>query len=336
MIRKYLYASLAILIISCRLFAGAEYYVSTDGSDTNPGTQAQPFATLQRARDAIRELKKSSNLPQAGVIVWIEAGTYYLSEALTLSEKDSGSENAPIVYRGNAGEEVRIVGGRQVKGFHPVKDPEILNRLDPSIRGKVVCADLKAAGISDFGQVADRSERLELFFRDKPMQLARWPNEGFLQIVDVVGETPNTIHGIKGTREGKFTYSDDRPERWADEQEIWLHGYWFWDWSDSFEKVLSIDTEKRVIATVPPYHNYGYRNGQRYYALNILAELDRPGEWYLDRQKGILYFLPPSPIDEGKAVLSKLQHLFILKDCSWVTIRNLVLEATRSTPRIYP
>ncbi|MHC4325475.1 MAG: right-handed parallel beta-helix repeat-containing protein, partial [Planctomycetota bacterium] len=48
-------------------------------------------------------------------------------------------------------------------------------------------------------------------------------------------------------------------------------------------------------------------------------------------QKGILYFLPPSPIDRGKAVLSTLRHLFVLKDCSWVTIRNLVLEATRST-----
>jgi len=331
MIRKYLYAGLMILVLSCPLFGGTDFFVSTGGSDTNPGTQAQPFATLQRAGSAVRELKKSPNLPQAGVTVWIEAGTYYVNEPLTLSNEDSGTRNAPIVYRGQSGQEVRIVGGRQVKGFQPVTDPEILNRLDVSVREKVVCADLKAAGISDYGQVAAQSNRLELFFRDEPMQLARWPNEGFLQIVDVVGETPNTTHGIKGTREGKFTYSDDRPKRWAGEQEIWLHGYWFWDWSDSFEKVSSIDTEKRVISTVPPYHNYGYRKGQRYYALNILAELDRPGEWYLDRQKGILYFLPPAPIDQGKAVLSTLRHLFVLKDCSWVTIRDLVLEATRST-----
>ncbi len=331
MIRKYLYASLTIMVISCPLFGGTDFFVSTGGSNTNPGTQAQPFATLQRASSAVRELKKSSNLPQAGVTVWIEAGTYYVNEPLTLSNEDSGSENAPIVYRGQSGQEVRIVGGRQAKGFQPVTDTEILNRLDVSVREKVVCTDLKAAGISDYGQVAAQANRLELFFRGEPMQLARWPNEGFLRIVEVVGETPKIIHGIKGTSEGKFTYSDDRPKRWVDEQEIWLHGYWFWDWSDSFEKVSSIDTAKRVIATVPPYHNYGYRKGQRYYALNILAELDRPGEWYLDRQKGILYFLPPAPIDEGIAVLSTLRHLFVLKDCSWVTIRNLVLEATRST-----
>jgi hypothetical protein len=331
MIRKYLYANLIVLVISCPLFAGAEYFVSTGGSDTNPGTQEQPFATLQHARDAIRKLKQSSNLPQEGVTVWIKSGTYYVNEPLILTKEDSGSENTPIIYRGQPGGEVRIVGGKQVKGFQLVTDPDILKRLDASVREKIVCADIKAQGITDFGQVAARSNRLELFFRDEPMQLARWPNEGFVKIVEVVGETPNTTHGIKGTREGKFTYSGDRPKRWADEQEIWLHGYWFWDWSDSFEKVLSIDTDKRIIELAPPYHNYGYRNGQRYYALNILAELDQPGEWYLDRQKGLLYFLPPAPINDGKAVLSMLRNLFVLKDCSYVTIRNLVLEATRST-----
>jgi len=217
-----------------------------------------------------------------------------------------------------------------VKGFGAVTDPDILRRVDASVREKIVCSDLKTSGISDYGQVAGQGKRLEFFFQDEPMRLARWPNEGFVRIVDVVGETPHAIHGIKGTREGRFTYETDRPKRWADEHEIWLHGYWFWDWSDSFERVSSIDPVKRVIVTRPPYHGYGYRKGQRYYALNVLAELDQPGEWYLDRQKGILYFLPPSPVNEGKAVLSALPHLFVLKDCSWVTIRGIVLEATRS------
>ena len=67
--QKNLHASLAVLVICCPLFAVNEYFVSTEGSDTNPGTQAQPFATLQRARDTIRELKKNSNLPQGGLTV---------------------------------------------------------------------------------------------------------------------------------------------------------------------------------------------------------------------------------------------------------------------------
>ena len=61
MIRKYLYTSLTIMAISCPLFGGTDFFVSAGGSDTNPGTKAQPFATLLRAGSAVRELKKSSN-----------------------------------------------------------------------------------------------------------------------------------------------------------------------------------------------------------------------------------------------------------------------------------
>ena len=88
-----------------------------------------------------------------------------------------------------------------------------------------------------------------------------------------------------------------------------MHGYWFWDWSDQRHKVESIDTESRIISVVPPYHGYGYRVGQWFYALNILAELNVPGEWYLDRETGILYFLPPEPIEQGQAIVSVLDSL---------------------------
>jgi len=329
--RRYLYVIVFTLLFASPLLSAAEFFVSTHGLDTNPGSRDKPFATIEQARNAVRRLKTQGGLTKGGVTVWIKGGSYYLTESINLSNEDSGTENAPIVYRGCIGEEIRIIAGKQVKDFGPVTDSEMLEKLDVTVRQNVVCADLKAEGISDYGQVAAQGQRLELFFKDEPMQLARWPNEGFVRIVDAIGQTPHAIHGIKGTREGKFTYQQDRPRRWIGEQEIWLHGYWFWDWSDSFERVASIDAAKRVITTSPPYHNYGYRKGQRYYALNVLAELDQPGEWYLDRQKSILYFLPPSPVKEGRTVLSILQHLFVLKDCSWVTIRGLVLEATRST-----
>ena len=87
----------------------------------------------------------------------------------------------------------------------------------------------------------------------------------------------------------------------------------------------------RMIELAPPYHGYGYRPGQRYYALNLLCELDSPGEWYLDRTAGILYLLPPRPADSARAVLSVLPSLFVLKDCSWVTLRGFTLEAVRGT-----
>ncbi len=317
--------------------AGLTLYVALDGNDGWTGKVAEaqgadgPFATVERARDEIRKVKQEGDLPAGGVVVEVGAGTYECLQMLELTAEDSGAEAAPIIYRARVGEEARLTGGRRVSGFAPVTDAAILERLEEPARGKVLQADLQAQGIENLGEVVGPGKRLELFFGDKPMTLARWPNEGFVKIVDVVGGQPFDVRGREGDRTGKFTYEGDRPERWTDEKELWLHGYWFWDWADQRQRVEAIDTENRVITLAEPYHHYGYRKGQWYYALNALAELDMAGEWYLDRETGILYFWPPSPIEEATAVVSVLPTLVTMKDVSHVTLRGFVMEATRGT-----
>ena len=73
----------AAVVPPCRMTssAGAEplaIYVATDGVDGSPGTRTKPFATLERARDAIRALKQKGGLPPGGVTVWLRGGVYYL------------------------------------------------------------------------------------------------------------------------------------------------------------------------------------------------------------------------------------------------------------------
>ena len=92
----------------------------------------------------------------------------------------------------------------------------------------------------------------------------------------------------------------------------------------------SIDTARREIITYPPQGVYGYAKGKRYYAFNILEELDEPGEWYLDRNSGVLYFWPPAPLGRGEAAVSLLEEpLITLDGASNVTLRGLTLEYTR-------
>ncbi|NQT15387.1 MAG: hypothetical protein HQ582_21705, partial [Planctomycetes bacterium] len=294
-------AAVVLLLTSGSVSASdpAMFYVATDGKDAWSGTVAEPnaqktdgpFATLHRARDAIRALKKQDGFPAGGAVVELRAGTYEQSRPLELSAEDSGTKTSPVVYRARRGEEVRLTGGRAVKGWAPVVEPVVVGRLDPHARGHVCQADLKALGIDDFGSPGGGG--IELFFQDKPMTLARWPNEGFVHIIDLVGGQPVDVRGTKGDRVGKFFYEGDRPNRWPAENDAWVQGYWFWDWADQRHAVESIDTERRTIAVKPPYHHYGYRKGQWFYAFNLLAELDEPGEWYLDRPNGILYFWPP-------------------------------------------
>ncbi len=310
--------------------APTELFVSTEGSDTNPGTRQQPLATCAAARDAIRQLRADDDTADTTAVVTILGGTYELTEPLVLTARDSGSENAPVIYRGAPGEEVRLTGARSITGFKQVTDEAVLARLDPSAREHVVVASLSDTAIDDLGTVAEQHRRFELFYQNRPMPLARWPNDGFTHIVDVVGSTVFKSHGIPGTKEGWFTYQDERPTRWVDEPDVWLHGYWFWDWRDAFAQVDSIDTTTKTIRLKTPYHNYGYRRNQRYYALNILSELDGPGEWYLDRTNRRLYFWPPGPLEEDSVTVSVLPHLLQLTGCQHVEFRNLVFEGTRS------
>lgn len=312
-------------------------YVAPNGDDNWSGRLSipnakrtdGPFATLHRARDAIRELKRRGKFPKNGVIVEVRAGIYELSTPIELTAEDGGPPNAPIIYRARKGETVRLLAGKRVVNWQKVTDETVLSRLDRSVWDKIWQADLKALGITDFGSPVGSG--LELFFNDEPMTIARYPNEGFMRIVDVVEYDGHQIHGIKGSRTGRFHYEGDRPKRWLGEKDPWLHGYWFWDWSDQRHRLKSIDPEKQTLEVEPPYHYYGYRKGQWFYAYNILTELDTPGEWYLDRETGILYFYPPSDIRKGEAIVSVLPNLLTIRDVSHVRWESFIMEGARGT-----
>lgn len=312
-------------------------FISQAGNDASSGKIATtnadntdgPFATLERARDAIRELNKANKLPNGGVVVEIAKGTYERERAFELTRADSGTAEKLIVYRAAKNGSVRFIGGKAIDVWKPVDDPETLAKLDPAARANVVQANLKALGITDFGEVAVGG--VELFFRNEPMQLSRWPNEGFVKIRDVTAEEPVEVYGRKGSKAGKFYYEGDRPQRWKDEHNLWLHGYWFWDWSDAYQRVSKVDVDKQLIELATPYHNYGYLAGARYYALNALSELDQPGEWQLDREKGTLYFWPPTKVEHGQAVVSTIPNLAVGSDVSYVTLEGLTLEDVRGT-----
>lgn len=305
------------------------FYVAPQGADSNTGTKDRPFGTLERVRDEIRALKTNAQIPKGGVVVEISAGTYVRTAPFELSAENSGTEEGPIVYRARQGEAVHLLGGVVVNGWKPVTDRAILSCLEEKARGKVQQTDLRITGVTDLGEI--NRDRLEVFYQSQPMTLARWPNEGFIKIVGLV--EPDTVEHLrnKGSKAGKFMYEGDRPKRWVREQDPWVFGYWFWDWADQYHRITFIDPGRRVIEVAPPYHYYGYRVGQWFYGLNLLSELDQPGEWYLDRTKAILYFWPPAPLQDGAVTVSVIPEMVKMKDVAHVTLRGLTIEAVRGT-----
>jgi parallel beta-helix repeat protein len=325
----------------------AEIYVAPTGDDSNAGTKAAPLKTLTGARDAVRKCK-AGNSAAGGVTVWLGGGVYPLSSSLELDQRDSGTASAPIIYRAAAGADVRLRGGIELdrSAFGPVTDPAVTKRLSAPARAKVLKADLKSSGITDPGTMRARGfpypvEPLaaELFFNDQRMQLARWPNQGFAQYGAVIDKgsiprnrdklLPKEEQNFEPPRAPTFVYTDDRPSRWIGAEDVWLFGYWTYPWAEETLGVQKIDPAKHAITLATPAH-YGVSPNKQFYALNVLEELDSPGEYYIDRGSGVLYFWPPSDLAPGSIVVSSLERpLIVMKGASHITIRDCVLEDSR-------
>ena len=331
--RSWVAFGLFLCTISFGARASLQLWVAVNGSDQSLGSAEAPFRTLEHARDEIRRLKSAGDLPVDGAVVTLRAGVYQLDRAFELTVQDGGTLTGPIVYSAQAVGQVHLSGGRVLTNWHKVTDPKILERLDPAARAQVWVSDLRAQGITNFGAMKPapswgQSEAgLELFFNDKPMTIARWPNEGTITISAALGPTPHQEGGEQGQVEGIIAVQTDRLKRWVGEPDIMADGFWFFDWADQRQRVESIDPIKGVLTLSKPYHVYGYRKGQWFYVYNLLSELDRPGEWYLDRSKGALYFWPPAPLTSNQAVVSILPRLVNIQNAAHVRVEGLTLEA---------
>ncbi len=320
------------------------FFVAPDGDDAAPGSRKRPFRTLERARNAVRALKAAGPLPAGGIAVVLRGGVYRRTTSFTLGPEDSGTPGAPILYRAAPGERVVVRGGRVVDRFEKLSDPTGLKRIPKTARAHVLQANLKAAGITDLGAFhprgygikPDKPAHLELFYKTKPMPLARWPNDDFSMrkrfttVRDLIGEKLGKFVNKTIDRTNGFVYGDPRHADWRDEPEIWLFGYWGRMYAADWVEVTSIDPKTHQVRIAPPLPAYAFIRGAPYFAANVLRELDAPGEWYLDKSTGMLFFWPPAPVEKGDVVVSLLNEPFLtLNDVSHVAFRGLVFEAGR-------
>ena len=313
-----------------------ELHVATNGSDRNSGTAKKPFETLIRARETARRLKSSK--PQEPITIVVHRGTYFQKSSFALTTEDSGSAQSPITWKAAPGEEVHLSGGPAItaKAFGLVKDKNILARLDPAAAAKVVQLNLRSFTSEKIPELPDKFRGApvapELFFNGQRMTIARWPNKGWATISKIIDSGSVPREGDTANRPGIFEYSDPRPSRWNVDQGVWLQGYYAYDWYDETIKVKSIDRERRQISLVGAAL-YGVKQGnpspRRFRALNLLEELDEPGEFYTDPTSGILYFWPPSELKSAQISLSLLNApVLILTNVEHVTLEGFIVEAS--------
>jgi len=276
---RYSILLLSILVWAPSLHA-AELHVATNGDDANPGTEAKPFATLARARDEIRGLRQGGPLREA-VTVRVRGGTYCLGQTLKLGPEDSGTPDFPVVYAARAGERPIVIGGRQIAGFAPYK-------------GKILQANAAAQG---FQGVYFR----QLFCNGRRQHLARYPNfdpgnpyGGGWAYAD--GEPVPMYKEVPGEDKHTLRYKAQDARTWSRPEEGEVFVFPRYNWWNNIVPIRSTDAQQRLI-TLARDCSYAIRPTDRYYVRNLFEELDAPGEWYLDRRTGALYFWPPEGAD---------------------------------------
>jgi hypothetical protein len=337
------------VLTSCR--KGTDIHVSPGGNDANNGSSKHPFATLERAKVAARAAKEKP------VTVWLAGGDHHFEKPFELTAEDSGTAKHPVVYRSLEGQTARLLGGRKLRAsdFNTIEDEETLSRIASELRGKIVSLDLRSTDIvhsKPYPDVfTDAGGILDLFCNGKRMTISRFPNEGwmtFKSVIDTAGgpqgrdwNNPATFQKVApGSNGGTFEYRDpfhDKHVLWKNQLErgVWFRGYWRVAWDNSALRVLSIDDQARTATFAKPInHGIGNKynrpkgNGREAYQLiNLLEEVDQPGEWCLDFKDRRIYFYPPVPLDGAELVLvDEEKPVITIHGASHVTVRELTVE----------
>ncbi len=336
-----------------------DFYVSTKGKDTNDGSKDAPFLTIERAVEAVRNTDKSG---RDSIIVCIEGGEYRVS-SLNLLKVDSGTAECPITYRAYNGEVV-LNGGvtLSVADFVSVENyPEYSARLSDDAKKNVVVLDLTTAPYSltadDWGKIyaigsyhtaesydGDYTGPLycELFVNDERQTLARYPDNDYLYTEEVVKtglgkesdgaltEVPDW-ENIRNPESDIYRVSEELADRisgWKNTDDVWMFGYWKYDWADASTPIGSFDNSTRELS--PRFVSlYGTKEEAPYYFFNVFEELTCEGEWYLDREKGLLFLWKPDNISDAQIDLSLSMEPVINSEADYITFDGLTVKGTR-------
>ncbi len=299
-------------------------HVSGTGDDANPGTAEKPLASIAGARDRLRDMRRSGKLPE-GAVVTLHAGTYRQSESFRLESEDSGTAEGPVVFRAAPGEAVTLSGGVELPAgaLQPVTDPAMLARLPAAARPHVRVADFGLASAAPFAA--------EITCNGTPLTLARWPKAGYARLAGQPAVTTPDGTPRAAKLEDGFLYTGDRPRRWQEPGEAWIH-VWGNDWATARVQVAGIDLACRHALTRPPYGSqYGFPKNGRFFWFNILEELNEPGEYILDRKSGRLYvWLPEGSLPSSLECATLDQPLVELHDAAHIRFEGIAFRHGRS------
>ncbi|PTY07114.1 peptide-binding protein [Opitutaceae bacterium EW11] len=164
--------SIWICALSFVAICGAQpYFVSPSGKDGNPGSLEKPFATLQRAQNALREKRGD---------VFLRGGTYYLSAPLVFASADSGSPKVPLVIQNYPGETPVISGGVRLENLNwqPCSNGIVRAEVPGDLRTEELFVNGERQVLARYPNYDPHSPYFDGYSADalSPERAARWAN----------------------------------------------------------------------------------------------------------------------------------------------------------------
>jgi hypothetical protein len=273
--RSIVVVSLTLLLSPALTFATVQttLFVAPGSSDANPGTETKPFATLEKARQAVRAVNKD----MAGdIVVVLRGGVYRIDHGIVFDADDSGNNGHNVIYRAQGGETPIISGGKPVTDWQP----------DEKGRWKAPAPIEKFRQLYVSGKRATRAHGKapaglefagEHGYRTTDVAMADWKSPDDLELCYQIGWTHTRLKVQSITREGDHA-------------------------------VVTMLEPHFTYAKSKEGVNIGGVNGDltfnpkldSVYLENALELLDEPGEWYLDRKTKTVYYMPRPDEDMTK------------------------------------
>ncbi len=326
---KLSFLTLILICFTTSVEAQTQFFVSNQGRAKSDGTIKRPYKNISDA------IEKAYTVSSDTVEILLRKGRYDIDKTIEVNQHWKGKQ---LIIRSYNGEEVSISGGKSIsaKKLSKVSDKDAYLRMQPAYRNLIKEIDLKALGIkvadlraSGFGRPSSAAWT-EVFVNKAPMSLSRWPNDSTVLIGKVLEAGTNQHVSKAGLP--IFKYNESRPSAWSKAEDFWISGYFAHGYAGDMIAVQKVDT---VNKTIHPAQQtvYGFMTGapwRQWFALNLLEEIDRPGEYVLDAKRSKIFIYLPDNKIENVDVSILDAPLLAIENCSNVTVRGITFEYGRS------
>ncbi len=326
-------------------------YVATTGNDnTGTGTISAPFLTLTKAKTYANTVKATST---NGVTIWVRGGMYSMPTTLSITSTDGGSVGKPIIYRAYTNENVILTGAKPVNSAQWTNYSGDVTRLNLA----VTASQLKECSLANLGMAVtglmpnkiDDVNNAFYQFTNLPgvywngvrQDLARFPNDypNYMEVKSVVTGGNSTTASVFQYKtltselyDSKMNVVSGREAAWAAAipHGVYVKGYWRCNWQITTLKVTAIDQAAKTFTLAPGVtlgNKYKLPLGsghEPYYVVNLLEEIDQPGEWCIDALDGKMYYYAPATITNSNLSISDNKNpLFDINGASYVQFIGL-------------